>query len=297
MTEVKGEENALRQEHLKRGDDGLDQIRHVVERFEQRLRLDDPRLAERYVKGELHVLVRFSIGGIDKEYVACFQRAKLVSRSNKKWDGGKVPIGEGTLHHLAHMRSEVHAAKSRAHGEQQTVLVHNVKLVDLPEKVIPSLVWFETVDGFDRVLRRSLYLPKFLGFVLFLRVEDGEVDTVGRLAACSNHDQLVCQVIEGGSQILDRIPDNRGQQGRNILDTDNIVDQLARLGIALGADYVGVMAEEAGPRSLKVLDVAFGPFDFGPSTNQPVREIPVRYDARAPRSPPPALSMRRRAAL
>ncbi len=48
----------------------VNQIRHVLERFDQRLSLNDPRLAERYIKSEIHVLVDFMLDGIDEQLVA-----------------------------------------------------------------------------------------------------------------------------------------------------------------------------------------------------------------------------------
>lgn len=45
----------------------LDQIRHLMNCFNQRVCLNNLRLAECYVKSELHFLVYFSVNGIDKE--------------------------------------------------------------------------------------------------------------------------------------------------------------------------------------------------------------------------------------
>jgi hypothetical protein len=45
-------------ERRQKSDDAINKIRELIERFGQRLTLDNPRLAERYIKSELHLLVR-----------------------------------------------------------------------------------------------------------------------------------------------------------------------------------------------------------------------------------------------
>lgn len=52
----------------------VNQINHLLERFEQRLTLANLRLSERYIKSELHLLIEFRIGDIDEKCVTCFER-------------------------------------------------------------------------------------------------------------------------------------------------------------------------------------------------------------------------------
>src|SRR6266498_5412668 len=53
--------------------DGSNVFGELMERLNNRLTLDNLRLSERYVEGELHVLVHFVLGD-GGEYVAAFQR-------------------------------------------------------------------------------------------------------------------------------------------------------------------------------------------------------------------------------
>jgi hypothetical protein len=50
------------------------EISSLVHRFNNRLTSDNLRIAERYIKTELHVLIHFRLGN-DAEYAASFQYA------------------------------------------------------------------------------------------------------------------------------------------------------------------------------------------------------------------------------
>src|SRR5208337_1456807 len=81
-------------------DDAINEIRELMERFEQRLTLDNIRLVERYIKFELHLFVYFSIRGVCKQFVTCFQRAhhRICSKEDMHggWDMDRV-VRDGLL--------------------------------------------------------------------------------------------------------------------------------------------------------------------------------------------------------
>jgi hypothetical protein len=52
----------------------VNELHQLMHKWENRLKLDNPRLMERYCEGKLRVLVRLRIGQIGKDFVACFQR-------------------------------------------------------------------------------------------------------------------------------------------------------------------------------------------------------------------------------
>jgi len=53
----------LVQERPKDTDDAIHEVRHLIERFKNRLTSNNLRLSERYIKSELEVLVRLSVIG------------------------------------------------------------------------------------------------------------------------------------------------------------------------------------------------------------------------------------------
>ena len=71
------------------GNDALNKIRHLMDHFEQRLCLNNLRLAERYVESELHLWVWFFVKGSGEEFIAHFQRKEPVLRTQEYRDVGK----------------------------------------------------------------------------------------------------------------------------------------------------------------------------------------------------------------
>src|SRR5258708_12321572 len=111
-----------------------------MEHWEHRFRFSDPRLADRFLHFGLNILLhlRLNTGEVG---VLCFQEIS-------PW-------------HPIRREKEI-----RRNGKQGTVLVHNVKLVDSPERIISALVRFEPVDSFYRFREHSLYFSSLSGFVL-----------------------------------------------------------------------------------------------------------------------------------
>ena len=54
--------------------DVLDSISHLHEHDRDRLMFESPKLAERYMKGDLHIALKYRIRGNGEEYEAVFSR-------------------------------------------------------------------------------------------------------------------------------------------------------------------------------------------------------------------------------
>ena len=224
-------EFASNETRLKQHNSVADQVVEMLDRFQQRLTLANTQLAERYIKSELHFLIHFRIRGIDEEFVAHFQRAEDISGFHKEienWKGLTVGLFEMSSHKCA----EVDTSKARTDSDKQAVLVDIVKLVNDPEIVsLPSLVWFDRVERVNRILPHALYFSRKSGFVFCGTALDQN--------ACDGREADRCGA-----------------------DFRYIVDQLARLRIALGPDFIWIGIQEGAPCALEITDVLFGPFNF-----------------------------------
>jgi hypothetical protein len=163
------------------------------------------------------------------------------------------------------------------------MLIDQVKSVETPKCVIPTLVWFDSVDLVYGVLPHAPYLSKLSGFVFRGGVEDRKVHvSEGAGPSGSYLDELIGQVIEGAPEVLQDVASDGGDINVNVLDTDQVVDGLSRLRIALGSDYVGVGVEKGFEGNIQLLDVLFGPFDLGLYARQPVHEVYSNRERRQP---------------
>src|SRR5216683_1218664 len=142
-----------RKQRTEAGNQAIDQIRHVLKRFDQRLRLKNLRLAERYIEAELHLLVHFRIREIGEEFVAYLQRAQAVSGPQEEIHHRKVSepsggfgIGGQTLLKTAMKQgTNIDAAKGRPNGGQSPVFVDVVKLVESPESIVPTFIRLDCI--------------------------------------------------------------------------------------------------------------------------------------------------------
>jgi len=248
-------------------DDVIDKINHLTKCFDDHLTLKDARLVDHYRKSDLLVLIRFRIRLIDEEFIACFQREQVVlgSQEQRQIRHGSTFLLVGNQGSQAprERRANVQALETGADCHQQAVLIHNVEAVQLPEGVVPSLVWLDRVDRVDRVLPHALDLSQLSGFVFLGGIEDREIDVIERTwLGRPDQDELVGQMVESASQVLQDFPSDHVDHCWHLTHADEVVNELSRLRIALGADYVRVGGEERLEDVIQLSDVVLGPFDL-----------------------------------
>ena len=256
--------------------DGVNQVDHLLKRFNDRLTLKNLRLGERYVNGELHVLIYFRVRGSSMEFVASLQRDIPVG---PRW-GDEFDARQGRMSNPEYI-SQIGPVTFRdaaslvrcSDSQQQTVLIDNVKLMQTPEKVIsiPTFVWFDCVDKFYRILPQALYFSDRLRFVLRGTLENRETkNPVWCDTRTMNREQLMHEMLQGGSSILENVSSNDGDSVGNIPDLGHVIDQLSRIRIALGSDFIWAFFEptcfaESLNLEPQIVEVLFGPFNFYPN--------------------------------
>lgn len=169
-------------------DEALEQAIHFIqqsaERWHDRLTYKNLRLAERYLEAKLEVFVPIKVPGIgDEQFGAILQRVDAV-RANADRHGWQVlyPIG-----HTAKQPSgiEGHACVGGSDGEQQAMLVDQIKVVDQPELFsVPTLIRLERTQLLCETLRGTAYLSAYKGLQFCGRRDerlapDGECCLVG----------------------------------------------------------------------------------------------------------------------
>lgn len=258
----------------------LDQFRETLKRSKDGINLHNLRFIERYVEMECHILLHFTVGRGGVEYVALFHRdfpesiidGDSGSEINQRFVGKLF----GKLANNA-WRNAMHLIL-RADCKQKTVLTDVVKFVQAPEIAVSkdtarrTFVWFDRADYVYNILPKALYFSNTSGFVFRGRGADREPEMIERsLARKSSAENPVNSVIQGTPQILDNISRDSGNDNRDVSEIGNVIDQLARIRIALGPDRIGLgfAKTEVGECLLQVSEMLFGPFNFYPDTFNP----------------------------
>ena len=127
-----------------------DQVVHVInqlcKRWEERITRRNLRLADRFINFELHILLHFSVKNSDptEMWVACFNVVRPIAVLSEPVSNKEAII---------------------VVSEKSAVLVNVVKLVDSPERVIPTTVRFERINRFYSFGAHALYFSSLFPFV------------------------------------------------------------------------------------------------------------------------------------
>jgi hypothetical protein len=229
----------------------VNQITKMLEDFKNRMTLNNLRLSERYIKGELHIFIQFSLAGSD--YVAIFERFPDVGGSEA------TDAAEATRPIIGDEKTHFHKVDGR--DEQSVVLVGNVQFVESPEHVVSTSVRLGSVNGIYSTLRHALYSSMSLGMVFRGKLPDRESGLlVGRSTIDEN--ELVGEMVKGTSEIVDSVPSDKSDFKRRGLDIEYAVNVISRLRIMLTLNSMGLAIEEPVPLDFQITDVLFGPFNF-----------------------------------
>ena len=261
---------------FKVGQDVADKVSHTVERFNNRLTLANPRFIERYLSGDLHILINL-VGWRMEEYIAHFQRLPLdilpteVSGAVNEFRGHETDackVGKG-----------VDAAKSYANCDQQTVFTDSVEHTETPKKVIPSLVRFGRHNSVLSGLGHQLYFSCRVGFIFLRSIKNRKRGASVRLVSrCDN--ELVGKVVKGRPQIRQDITGNKGKRRGDFLDLSHDVLECPRLRVSLGVHEIGVGFHVSDHSDFLIADVLFGPFNLEPDGGESVHNFQSITDSR-----------------
>ena len=270
MVRSKSQEDSLKH-RAKTKNDARDKLAHLMQRFEQGLALDNLRLAERYIAGELHLLLEFRVGRKTEEFVASFEREMryfgrfedFVEIRKRERLSRMAPSPTVSHSPCRSWRDTVKKIR-RTNGHNQAVFVDVVQLVEIPEQVISSFLWFDRVDSMYSVLPHTLYFSSELGRHVFRGTVADRKGSLYRGSSATSKDKLISQMVEGTPQVLQSITSDSRQFQWNISDASDVIDKLFRLRIGLGSDFIwrGWPGQKGSDRGIQIKEVLFGPFDF-----------------------------------
>jgi hypothetical protein len=182
------------QKRLKVTHSVADQLREMLDRYEDRPRLDNLRLAQRYAKAEIHILLEFFLREAGQRFVAILEKAIDVRR----------PEAYHGLNSQARRLAAYESAMPRrpeqdSHGDERPMLVDIVESVEGPEIVsLPTFVWFERAERVYGLSPHALYFSANMSFVFrgaLRNIKTGLLPKSG--SATSNEIELSGEIIEG----------------------------------------------------------------------------------------------------
>lgn len=250
-------------QRVKLKDNLPNKLAHLMKRFDDRITHDNPNFVERYIELECHLLIHFRFRD-GMEYIASFQHANGYHRREKF---AKVRNGlalQSSRDFCPLTWRDTSAAIRRSNSKQQAMLVDVVKAVKTPERVIPSFVWFDTLNRVNRILPHALYFSSEKGRCVFRgTLDDGKTGFAARSVACHKN-KVIGEVVKGTSEVVKNVPADGNNIIGDIPNADEVVADLSLVRIALNFDYIWACpgVKKGCASGLQILDVLFGPLDF-----------------------------------
>lgn len=238
-------------------DKTVNRINEIFNSPDDWLGFEDVRLVEGYIKGDLRLVFRASVAGI--EWLAYFQRFPEIRRGKLRNFGSVVITPESAGEVYANLTNSAEC------GKQSMMLVGNVQFMEYPEIVsLPVFVRFGAPDFILRSIRHSLYLSSKRGFVNFGALENGKASPVRNRIPLNEH-KVTGEVIQSTSEVMESVARNGADfvgDGLNPAHKEEIKILVSRLSMWLGSDGVRFALDEPVPQDFQIHEVLLGPFDF-----------------------------------
>lgn len=253
------------QEWLKQADDAVNKFRHLLECWKDRLTFDNLRLSERYFNSQLEILVRLAVVGIGGNvdyFIAHHKRdfGPFLERDNHSSASIDRPLSE-----------------SCSCGDQDSVFIETVQLMDVPESVVSTRVRLYREQDFIRPQSHLIYFSLGDGRCVLLGGLNSPTNGKERMPvrfSSSGFDKLPSEMVECASEVMNDIPDNHRQIFGNGLHAFDIKSRVMHLGyrVRLGSNFIRLVVSEQSDPMIKFTDMLFGPFNFEPNS---VNSVPV----------------------
>ena len=135
-------------------------------------------------KSECCVRMGFCVWGIDVKFCARHEREQIVGGTEKQirhWHGTepclKVSIvTEGLVHGLLNGGRDINTVKYGPSHQQQSVFIHNVQFVQLPQSAIAFPVWPNCIDGLNGVWTGTSHLSVSVRVVVRPVIKNREIN-------------------------------------------------------------------------------------------------------------------------
>jgi hypothetical protein len=219
-------------------DHAVHNINDLMEKWDQRLTLQNLRLRSRFLSGDIDFIIR-CMAKESVEVWVCSLSPEVALESDS-FKQNVLPDRDNGL-----------------------VFIDIANLVQSPECIIPTLVRFERINKPHRVGAHSLYFSAF-GFFVCLGVGCDWESRMLRGSAPVGFDKLPCEVIQGTPKIVHDVPGD-GKQLKGTNGVSSCIGQASGKGkfsVTVTDDNCVVSVSEGFRDSVKLLEILFGPFDL-----------------------------------
>jgi hypothetical protein len=216
--------------------DVADKLGKLMERWEQRITPGNRRFDERFLVGEIHILIVFR----------CAQTGEV---------------------RILHIESDSAHNSVLSRQNDEVVLVGVIQLPEQPERIVPVLVWLEPINRFHSLPPHTLYVSNLSGFITLRGMEYRELNLrpvfgSGFSRCNASGDKLKSEMVKSASEIVDDISGNSGNVESVNMQRIDFEDWFSKLGLSLYADRLSGRFAQGQDDRFQIVEMLIGPFNF-----------------------------------
>jgi hypothetical protein len=146
-------------------------------------------------------------------------------------------------------------------GDNISVLVTEVEIVNGSKQVVPSIVWLQCPDYFDDLWAGAVYVSVFDGVFKVLPFStERKINFLG-IDAINSH-KFTSEDVQSSSQVMNAITDDCGKILRNFLSNPYNQHTFFGVRILLDNDSIRLSPHVSDDFVVEISDVLFGPFNL-----------------------------------
>lgn len=226
----------LIQQRVEPRNDVADKMSQLMERWEQSISPTNRRFDERFLAGEIHILILFRDAETDKVWFVNLERNASDNRvlSDRK---------------------------------NEAVFVGVIKLTQQPERVVSALVRLERIDRLNSFPPRTLYASNLSGFITLRGIKYRELNILPLLGSGfakrdSDRDELECQVVQGASEIVNQVSGENWNIESVDMEWSGLKAWLTDTRLEIDANCLKGCLTQSDSSRFQIVEVLLGPFNF-----------------------------------
>lgn len=215
-----------------------------------------------YRKVKANFLLRFRCGD-SQEFIASFQRDWRKEVFGDEIWASLAGLQEKSFWEATCSRKFLSWAEGAhriydTHGQEQTMLIDDIELMESPQEPVASLVWVDTVENFESILPHSWYNSAQNGFVVFGRIGDWELRVM-----VEDWNKTASEVIKSAAKTVKGIAKDQWNLSGDGWNFADVIGEVSRLQIGFRKSGDGISLMKPTHSRIEILDVMFGPIQLG----------------------------------
>ena len=223
-----------------------DELRELKQRWDNRLILESLNPLEDYAQHRIAIALNFRAGEVTyhgRFFAGCDHKSQVTER-----------LTVAPRHDL-----HFHSSKD---GNEQSVFIGNIQCVEGIQSIIPSSIWLYILNNArEDIEADSLYYSTKSGYCFLPRFPNCELGMICR-GATGQRDQFICNMVQGGAQVVDRIANDQRNIIEDIVRYLQLQSRTSRLRVFLNTNMVDISLRKSVEYADELLDVLIGPFDL-----------------------------------